>query len=420
MLEELVAAGGALRKRPVREVIQSIAKIGQRWRNPSDPIRVEAAAILPEEFRFSRKGLDWGLELIFGDWTVDQLTDLLIDEVGNPAILDGFADKDDQTMAHARGPRLLVQVLAGNTPASMAHAMLLGMLAKAPQVIKSPSSQPNFPMLLRKSIAEVDPILGAAIAVGTWNDKREHLYKLVDRADVVVVYGSDETVQQLRLECSPKTRYVAYGHAVSLVVITREAATEETMNHLAWDMLTYDQRGCLSPRAALVEAGGALEPFEFAEIFATKVLPSIASQMPCGPLYPGEAEMLLQRRGVYAFRGRSFSGDGWTVTYDEHPAWPDEALPRFLPIKTFSDADDLRKIVAPVAQHLLAVGYAGPRSRQREFAELLGETSASRVCPVGHMQCPPVNWSISGRTPFRDLLSWCKLERGDQRSDLEL
>ncbi|MCA9519504.1 MAG: hypothetical protein KC609_00960, partial [Myxococcales bacterium] len=409
-LQKLKRASDQLKRREIRDIVKLVAQVGQRWRNPSDPIRAIALESLPREFGLSPQGLDWGLELIFGDWTEDQIWDLLIDQVGNPHLLDRFADRDELTRAHVRGPRVMLQILAGTSPASMAHAVLIGILAKAGQILKAPSGQPTFLNLLRRTIQELDAELAEAIAVGTWSERRRDLYQLMDEADTVVAYGTDTTIGELRPHCGPKTQFVGFGHAVSVAIVARQFASQSAAEQLAWDAMTYDQRGCLSPRAVFVEEGGSLSPRDFAELLADRVMPEVAAKLPGGAPLPGEAEAVAQRRGVYGFKGLLFSGSDWTVTYDEHKIWPDEALPRFLTVKPFSTMDELVSMLKPAANHLLCVGLGAPEERWDEFCTMLAPSSVSRICPLGVMQCPPLNWENDGRSPFRSIVRWCRVE----------
>lgn len=228
--------------------------------------------------------------------------------------------------------------------------------------------------------------------------------------DTVVAFGTDSTIAELRPHCGPKTHFVGFGHATSIALVAREFSGRSAAEQLAWDALTYDQRGCLSPRAVFVEEGGSLSPRDFAEILAGTVMPEVAAKLPGGHPLPGEAEAVGQRRGVYGFKGLLFTGSDWTVTYDEHRIWPDEALPRFLPVKPFSDLNQLVAMLKPAANHLLCVGLAAPDERWDEFCTLLAPSSVSRICPLGVMQCPPLNWENDGRSPLRSILRWCRVE----------
>lgn len=72
--------------------------------------------------------------------------------------------------------------------------------------------------------------------------------------------------------------------------------------------------------------------------------------------------------------------------------------------KSFSDWSTLKQELQSFRPHLSALGYAGPESRidaMRVDLEALGLT---RICPLGEMQRPPLDWRNSGIDLVEELL----------------
>ena len=56
------------------------------------------------------------------------------------------------------------------------------------------------------------------------------------------------------------------------------------------------------------------------------------------------------------------------------------------------------------------VAVAAPDDRLDALAVRLARWGASRICPVGRMQDPPVAWRHDGRPALGDLVTWTDLE----------
>jgi len=344
-------------------MISALVEVGKRWRNRYYPLRKKAIQLASSEFCLSCANFELALNWIFSFWNEETILKL-------------------QSENRYKNISKLVQVLAGNTPAAIAEAFLHGAIIHVPQLIKIPSLQSTFPKLLHASFEEVSIELGCLFHLDTWKNRYSELYSNLSKADMVIAYGHDHTIALLKKYCLPHTIFLEQGHAVSCAIIYKEAANRSSLNKLAWDMLSYDQRGCLSPRVTFVEQGGELSPAECAFVFSNEILPAIAKQLPGGGLFPGEAVAINQRRAIYRFRGIIYVGVDWTVCYDDELVWPDEALPRFLPFKPFSTMQELDKALKPVKPYLISIGIQGDNKKLNDIKL----NQLSNVCELGNMQ----------------------------------
>src|SRR5262249_8973793 len=151
---------------------------------------------------------------------------------------------------------------------------------------KAASEEPLFPALFAASIAEVDPRLGACLAVTWWPGGEEALETVAfGRADAGIAYGAEATVATSRDRGPAGTRFIAYNHRLSFGVIGREALAAdrvgETAARAAYDAAKYDQQGCLSPHLFYVERGGDVEPRAFAALLA-EAMAAAETTMPRG------------------------------------------------------------------------------------------------------------------------------------------
>jgi len=344
-------------------MITELVEVGKRWRNTNYPLRLEAIHTAASEFCLSAASFSLALDWMFSFWNEEIISKLYY---ANP----------HKNISSA------VQILAGNTPAVITQAFLQGAILAVPQMIKTPSLQSQFPRLLLDSFRQVSSALAELFYLDNWQNNLSALYKEIGKTDLVIAYGSDETLASLKIYCSPACVFVTHGHAVSCAVIFKEAANKESLQRLAWDMLSYDQRGCLSPRVTFIEEGGEIHPEQCAKIFSEDILPPIAERFPRGGLFPGEATAIMQRKALYRFKGMVYSGEDWAVCYDETLIWPEEILPRFMPFKPFSNRKELKDVLQSVKDYLISVGVAGSLLEVRisDYPKL------QHVCTLGNMQ----------------------------------
>lgn len=344
-------------------LIQDLTQIAKLWQDPHSRWRCEALRSAAPEFCLSPANFALALDWIFSQWTETQITTYL-----------------SQYRFHKH--RYAVQVLSGTTPAMIAQAFFQGALLKRPQALKIPAQQPRFATLLHQTFALVSPTLAALFELHTDRSPGSSFYSRLRSADLVLLYGRDETIETLKGYLAPQALLIAHGHAESAAIIFKEEARIASLEKLAYDFLSYDQRGCLSPRAILVEEGGELSPARCAQSFAETILPDLARQLPRGGLFPGEAAEILHQRSLYGFRGPVYCGNDWTVCYDEQPNWPQQALPRFLPFLPFKHEDALARLLQPINKQLICLGYAGPWER----LVALQLAPGIRLCSLGKMQ----------------------------------
>lgn len=345
------------------ELIQNLVRVAATWLDRRYSLRHQALVSAAPEFCLSPASFELALDWIFHQWTETRIKAWV---ESNPF----------------KNARYATQVLAGNTPAIIAQGFLQGAILNLPQCLKLPSQQPTFARLLHQSFAETSVALSQLFELNTGGADLPHFYSRLAKADLVLAYGQDETMAELKKHLAPDAVFIQHGQADSAAIIFKEAATLKTLENLAYDFLSYDQRGCLSPRVTFIEQGGELSPADCARVFAEIVLPPLAQQFPRGGLFPGEAAEILHQRSLSGFRGQVYCGVDWTVCYDEKSDWPEQVLPRFMPFKAFKTNAALVELLNPVKNHLISLGYAGPKSQ----LTFLKETFATRLCALGEMQ----------------------------------
>jgi len=397
-LARLREAGRALAARPPGAVLDALGAVLDAWRDAGSPPRRALAEGLPRSAGFSRAVVERGLEIGLGPFSGARLRALYERELGPPDAGRGAAASPRRL---ATGFPSTAVLLAGAIP-SASLATLLAPLALRSAVLARPASRdPLTAPILRESLARVDAELGAAVAAVAFDARSDDALDAFLAADCVVATGSDATVARVAARVAPPRRFVGYGHRVSFAALGPEAAFGAALaaacEALALDVALWDQLGCLSP-VSLVVAGDASAARRAAEALAG-ALERLEGELPRGEVprdaaartahERAEAEMRAAARGDVAL----FAGRGFTVVA-ERDARLDRPAPlhRFVRVHPVEDAAGVVAALAPYGPHLAAVGLAGFGGAAPDLARALAGLGASRLCPLGTLQAPPLDW----------------------------
>lgn len=387
-------------RRPVHDTLAAIDCCIRRWLDPDSDERRQAEAQLPATTGLSPPMLRHVLPLVFEEYRGERLGALLDAELGGRGGLD-----------RAIGPGLSVHVLAGNLPGAGLDGGIFSLLVKSAVLVKAASAELVLPDLFARSLAAVDPELGACLRVVHWPGGRADLEKAAfGGADLVVASGSDVSLASIRERLGADTRFIGYGHKLSFGLVTRAGladcgALAHWSRAAAYDVAVYDQLGCLSPQLVYVEEGGPVSPREFASALADD-LAEWQITLPRGAV-PTEAVSAIRcvrdQAEWQALAGKdielhtSRGGADWTVIYEADPTFVPSPLYRTVRVKPLRGPAHLAELLADWRPYLEAVGLAAAPDESARLGELLAGLGVSRVCPLGKMQRPPLNWRRGGR-----------------------
>ena len=238
------------------------------------------------------------------------------------------------------------------------------------------------------------------------------------QAEVVVASGSDQSLAAIR----PRVRgkFIGYGHKMSFSVITKETLhnAQELAHQAAYDVVLYDQQGCLSPQLIYVEEDGPVSPKAWAALLAN-AFAEWERTLPRGNILPETSLAIRRARDEaewQALAGKdvalfaSPNGTAWTVIYDADPTFVPSPLARTIRVKPIVSLTQLHELLISWRPYLEAAGLAAHATRNTQIAEVLGHAGVSRICPVGTMQTPPLSWRHGGRPRIADLVRWVEIE----------
>lgn len=255
----LAKAASTLRALPDEDLLAAWNDTLAAFLDPTSAERRELDPALLQATGLSPAGLDHGLRTI--------ATGML----GKTAA----AEMRRRHRQHKDGFCLVV--LPANPPGLMLQSLLPALAARSPILFKASSAEPYFAPAFLAALGGRLPALRDAYAAATWTGGDQEIETpLHAAARLVVVYGGEATIEALQT-VAPH-RLVTFGPKLSLGWVGPGAAVEQTARGMALDIALFDQRGCLSVEAVLVEP--AIAP-AFADALA-EALRQLARQLPPG------------------------------------------------------------------------------------------------------------------------------------------
>ncbi len=212
-------------------------------------------------------------------------------------------------------------------------------------------------------------------------------------AGEIHVYGRDETIEAVRGAARPGVRVVGHGAGMGLAWIGPQDGLAAAAEALARDIVPFDQRGCLSPRVAIV-AGGATRASVFAEELGMR-LAAWEARVPSGALTDDEAEARARWLETMTLAGEVMTGPAHAIAVAA-PESPLVVPPpgRHLHVAPARDVAAALAVVIPLVPALVAVGSNDPAAR-------LFSPRHARLSRLGLMQRPPLDGPVDGRSEER-------------------
>jgi hypothetical protein len=276
----------------------------------------------------------------------------------------------------------ILHIVSGNTPHAALQSLIRGILVGAGNWIKLPSmGLVELTQFVELLPAELRPQVSTRLLPG-W----------LEHAAAVVVFGSDHTIQQLAGQLEPWQRFVPHGHKISFAMVLGRWSKIEVLAAIE-DGSAFDQLGCLSPQFFLVKEGAAA----FAEQLAEQLMQSSTRAQ-----IPVEAAAAIRTfREDWRFRAVSSSGTrlwesardslDWTVLLDPGETIPTNPLYRTFVVKPMTEQTE--QSIALLRKHLSTVGTYPLNPESIDQAARLG---AQRICALGRMQQPSLDWHHDG------------------------
>jgi hypothetical protein len=417
-----------LLNRSTESLIKVLSDVADGWLEAENKFRKLALELGPAQTGFSRETLARGLDNFFKQLTRDNFHALLVQEFGDVKRLDAMCatpvEQKQNRMAIVNAPEFQAHICAGNLPNPALTSIVFGLLTRSAQFVKCASGSSFLPRLFAHSIYEADGKLGACLEIAEWRGGNVTLENaFFAEADCVTATGSDETLDEIRKRLPLRTHFLGHGHRVSFGFVAHEvlygSRAKKIVAAAADDVVAWNQLGCLSPHVIYVQIGGEILPEHFAQLLAEELERREASE-PRGELPAEHAAAIASRRGIYEVRAAhspeatqhwcSKDSTAWTVIYEVDARFQMSCLNRFIYVKGVADLKTALENADGVRGKVSTVGVAAPEEKINEIATQLARWGATRICPLGQMQNPPLAWRHDGRPALGDLVTWCDFE----------
>jgi hypothetical protein len=347
--------------------VRAILAASRRLVDAEDPLGREARRLLPAATGLSKEGVELGLSRHLETSASDREIDLLAHRAGS-------------------APRVHV-LLSANVFVGVVRATALAVAASRSVRIRPSSREAVMAPLLLRAVSDFGALSDVEI-----RDRLE------PRAgDVVHVYGRRDTIAAVTRESPPGVRIVGHGPGFGLAFVEAEGQSLElAAERMSWDVIAFDQRGCLSPRIALVDGSpSAVE--SFGETLASE-LEKREREVPRGSLTDDESSEQILYRSTASAIGRCHIGPMSSVGVDVSPhGLPLPPPGRNVHVARVTSPDDFERLLAPFRGAITCIGHQGETSRARE---LLVFARGARSQKLGGMQSPP----LDGPADLRDML----------------
>jgi hypothetical protein len=416
-----------LAERSTDAILGILSDVGSSWLQSDFPFRGLALEHGPGALGFSRATLANGLDSFFTQLTRNNLLALLEQDFGSAERLDRWSAAEPEQKQNRKGlasaPALVAHIGAGNIPNPALHSLVLGVLTRSAQFLKCARGADLLPRLFAHSLYEADRKLGACLEVAQWARGRAELEGvLFEDADCVTATGTDETLAAIAKSMPTKTRFLGYGHRASFAYVAASGLTNlgvrPTVEQAGADVVAWNQQGCLSPHVIYVQSGGGASPEQWAEALAGE-LDRREVLEPRGTVPTQAAADIASRRSFYQVRAAhspetrqwsSRDSTAWTVVYESDPQFQMSCLNRFIYVKPAKDLTDALQGADRIRGKVSTVGLAAGPAEAATLATALARWGATRICPLGQMQKPPLSWRHDGRPALGDLVRWTDWE----------
>jgi phenylacetate-coenzyme A ligase PaaK-like adenylate-forming protein len=335
------------------------------------------------------------LESIISFISKENLEKKLISELGseNPFSIDRTSMKEEHFEAWMP-LGTLVHIAPTNVFTVGVLCVFEGLLSGNINILKTSTNQNQLPQLFLEAFLEFDTkelLKPYIIILEVSSKQQELLQQIIDSADVVSAWGSEEAIKSVQNMTPQGVRFVPWGHKISFAYFAKEKMQDaDAMKKVAQDICLLDQNACSSPQDIFVETSDFEVLKNFADSFASilqdvsstmkRTTPSSAAQAEISAVVSiAKTEEALNL--TYVVRAKDFS---WSVVADRRKSLGVSPLFRTVLIKPLG-ANEIISTLHPMKSYLQTAALIAPKQRVVELSRALFGAGCLRIREAGHM-----------------------------------
>ena len=163
---------------------------------------------------------------------------------------------------------VLFHITAGNVDGLPFVSLLDGLLTGNINIVKLPKEEGGITVSLLSELFRIEPSLKEYVYVFDYSSKDIHaMRKLATAADAIIVWGGDEAVSAVRNLADPNTKVIEWGHKLSFAYVTREGASRDALEKLAFHICLTNQLFCSSCQGVFLDTENMQDIYDFCEEF---------------------------------------------------------------------------------------------------------------------------------------------------------
>lgn len=417
------ASSEVLKKMTISEIILIINATVEVLLDRNSTYRKKAERLLPIVTGYDEEMIRLGLTSFLKKFRKHELQRFVVEDLGNPLLLDDFQPRVKRGFSKAVGPELILHIWAGNVPALPLWSLISGLLVKAGNIGKVSSSEPLFAGWFAQVLVEIAPQLSDCLAVVWWKGGEEEREKeIFTYPDVVVGYGTNQSLESMSRRIPVTTRFLPFGHKISFGLISKGALDSRkaltTAHHAAFDIIQFDQQGCYSPHIFYVQKGGNVSPAEFAQ-YLSQELESYQKRYPRRTLSLEEMTASIQwcnQEVLSSYKNSTKQVFGqnenhWSVVYEEDAVFSPTCSNRSVKVIAFEEIEEVLQSIKLYRNFLQSVGVAAAPKELFQWAGMLGNVGVTRITSIGKMTSPEAGWHHDGRFNLLDFVQMVDIEQ---------
>lgn len=407
-VDEIVAAPNPLEHVDLDDILGFLDRVSRRWADPQNPWRALARRLGPVVTGLNRDNFATDLAFMATCMQYPVLYGMLETEFGDPNVLGAWQTRKS-TRVRAWPKGLVAHVLVGNVPMAGFLSLIRSMITKNSTVAKLPSRDVVTALCLAHCMRDVDPDhpVVRSLTVAYWTPTSETETRILERADVVAVWGRTDSIDSVRARTSAGTDVIEFGTKRSLSVIAETADWREAGMWVAYDVANYEQEACFSVKEVFV-VGDARPLVES----VTGWLARLADVMPPTARVLDADASIHRERLVQTALGSTVHGPpeaDWTVVVVQRDHGPIDIHPmgRTLFVHEVNALDDVLAYV----DHDVQTVALEPFDLADDFGAKLGAAGVDRIVRLGRTgRGWPEGFVHDGFYPLQRMVRWTAIE----------
>jgi len=423
LCREMRARKRALTALGVERIIDVLHRASLAWIKVNSPEVAKTIGLISRRTGMSRPMVEQAIKHEMESSLAPDLVSAIRNEIGNPHYLDGFTYNPllgGETCAV--GPDLVGGIVSANLPGLPHLTVMRSLIVKAPCIVKTSISEPFFLPAYARTVWEIDPVVGRALAVVNFSrDEQEVGDAFLRGVDFLIAYGGLDAMARLKEQMPGNLPALLHGHKLGFGLIAGEALPKAEASRLArriaYDVILFDQEACLAPHVVFVE-GDMQDTCRLAARVAEEMR-ELSRDYP-----PGEKPLSMKLAIRQTLDSLSMSGDGaresrvfsagdanrGLVVVQRAEEFLPSPLGRFVRLVPVETLEEALPLVRPLGHLLQNASVEANPGKRRALARVLADIGVSRICPPGNMGTPTMMWHHDGHPCIAAMLRFSDYE----------